>query len=126
MARWVLKFASWKKPNDIFEMVKSGQKTIEDRPLNLDKRRNFGQIKPGDILVCVSLDTKEKIERIVKWVKIYQSIRKMAEYEPVDQIIPGVKTADELVAIFEQLKKKWGNSYARKLEKYGIVAIGME
>jgi len=126
MAKWVLKFASWKKKNDIFEMVKSGKKTIEDRPYSPEKKRNYGKIKPGDILILKSLDSEEIIEKKVKYVHIYPSVLEMAKNEAVEKIIPGVKTAQELVRIFEQLKKKWGRNYARKLEKYGIVAIGME
>jgi len=126
MAKWVLKFASWKKKNDIFEMVKSGKKTIEDRPYNPEKKRNYGKIKPGDILILKSLDSGEIIEKKVKYVHIYPSVLEMAKNEPVGKIIPGVRTAQELVGIFEQLKKKWGRNYGRKLEKYGIVAIGME
>jgi ASC-1-like (ASCH) protein len=126
MTKWVLKFASWKKKNDIFEMVKSGKKTIEDRPYNPEKKRNYSKVKPGDILVLKSLDTGEKIEKTTRFTHIYKSVAEMAENEPVGKIIPGCRSAEELVAIFEQLKKKWGRNYARKLGKYGIVAIGME
>lgn len=126
MARWVLKFASWKKKNDIFKAVKSGEKTIESRPYNPEKKRNYGLVKPGDTLVLKSLDTGEKIEKKASFVHVYQSVAKMAESEPVEKIIPGCQSAAELVRIFEELKKKWGRNYARKLEKYGIVAIGMK
>jgi len=126
MAKWVLKFSSWKKKNDIFEMVKSGKKTIESRPYNPEKKRNYGEIKPGDTLILKSLDSGEIIEKKAKYVRIYSSVSEMAKNEPVGKIIPGVKTAKELIEVFEQLKKKWGRNYARKLEKYGIVAIGME
>ena len=54
MAKHILRFASYKKPNDIFEAVKSGEKTLETRPISTSK--NF---KKGDELVLVSLDTKE-------------------------------------------------------------------
>lgn len=126
MAKWVLKFASWKKKNDIFEMVKSGEKTIEDRPYNPEKKRNYSKVKPGDTLVLKSLDTGEKIEKKASFIHVYRSVEKMARNEPVEKIIPGVKSPKDLVEIFEQLKKKWGSNYARKLENYGIVAIGME
>jgi len=126
MARWILKFAFWKEKNDIFEMVKSGKKTIEDRPLNLEKKRNYSKVKPGDTLVLLSLDTGEKIEKRATFVHVYRSVEEMAKNEPVEKIIPGVKTPEKLVNIFEELKKKWGRNYARKLEKYGIVAIGIE
>lgn len=126
MARWVLRFAAWKKKNDIFEAVKSGRKTIETRLNNKESKRNYSQVKPGDVLVLLSVGTREKIEKKVNYVHVYKSVAEMAENEPVDKIIPGCQSGAELVAIFEQLKKKWGRNYAQKLEKYGIVAIGME
>ncbi len=126
MARWVLKFASWKRSNDIFEAIKLGKTTIETRPNNLEKKRNYSQVKPGDTLILCSLDTEEKIEKKASFVHVYKSIQKMANSEPVNKIIPGVRNPNELVQIFEELKKKWGKDYARKLENYGIVVIGME
>ncbi len=124
MAKWVLKFASYRKKNDIFDAVKSGQKTIETRPINLAVKRNYSQVKVGDVLVMVSLKTKEKLEKVVTFAHVYKSVAEMVKEEPVGKIIPGVKTPEELMVIFEELKKKWGRSYANKLEKYGIVAIG--
>jgi ASC-1-like (ASCH) protein len=126
MARWILKFASYKKRNDIFDAVKRGEKTIETRSINLAAKRNYSQVKPEDILVMLSLDTKERIEKIVTFVHIYKSVAEMAKKESTEKIIPGVKTSKELIDIFEELKKKWGRSYANKLEKYGIVAMGFK
>jgi ASC-1-like (ASCH) protein len=72
------------------------------------------------------LDTGEKIEKQATFVHVYKSVSEMADNEPIDKIIPGCKSSVELVAIFDQLKKKWGKNYAQKLEKYGIVAIGIK
>lgn len=124
--KWVLKFGSYKKQDDIFNEVEKGAKTIETRPINREKKRNYTQVKPGDDLVLVSLDSGRKINRKAKAVRVYSSVEKMAESEPVELIFPGVKSAEELVAVFVELKKKWGKEYAAKLEKYGIVAIEME
>ena len=126
MAKWILKFASYKKKNDIFDAVKNGEKTIETRPINLEAKRNYSQVKVGDVLRMVSLDTKEEMEKVVTFVHPYKSVSDLAKNEPVGKIIPGVKTSKELVDIFEELKKKWGKSYSNKLEKYDIVAIGFE
>lgn len=126
MARWTLKFASYKKRNDIFDAVKSGEKTIETRPINLAVKQNYSQVKVGDVLVMISLDTKERIEKRVTFVHIYKSVTELAKKEPVGKILPGVKISEELVDVFEEFKKKWGKSYANKLEKYGIVAIGFK
>lgn len=122
MSKIILRFASWKDKNDIFLAVKKGIKTIETRPAT----EKYSSIKIGDILELESLDTREKVKKTASFVHIYRSIEKMAKNEVVEQIIPGVKTPGELVRVFEEFKKKWGKEYAEKLEKYGIVAIGLD
>lgn len=126
MAKWFLKFASYKNPNDIFEAVKSGEKTIETRPRNKKSSKDYSNIKPGDTLIMCSNDTGEEIEKKVTFVRLYDSIEKMARNESVGKILPGLKTPEQLVDTFEELKEKWGRRYAEKLDKYGIVAIGFE
>lgn len=126
MKRWVLKFASYKSPNDIFDKVRSGQKTIETRPRNPNSTKDYSNIQPGDMLVLVSLDTKEQIEKVVTFVHTYDSVEAMARNEDVQKILPGIDTPESLLAMYENVKKKWGHDYARKLEQYGIVAIGFK
>ncbi len=126
MAEWILKFASYKRENDVFEAVKSGEKTIETRPLNKKSKRNYSKIEPGDKLVMYSLDTKEKLDKIATYIHVYRFLEEMVKSEPVEKIWPGVKTPNQLLAIYEEVKKKWGKSYAEKLDKYGIVAIGFK
>ena len=126
MAEWLLRFASYKRENDIFEAVKSGEKTIEKRPLNKKSKRDYSKIRPGDKLVMYSLDTKEKLNKIATDIHVYRSVEEMVKSEPVEKIWPGVKTPNQLLAIYEEVKKKWGKSYAEKLDKYGIVAIGFK
>lgn len=122
MGREILKFASWKNPNDIFQAVKNGDKTIETRPATAKYRA----IQKGDELILLSLETGEKITKMVGWIHYYQTVEEMAKKEEVDQIVPGVKTAEELVEVFEAFKSKWGEEYASKLKQYGIVAIGLK
>lgn len=122
MFRVVLKFASWKKENDIFDAVKNGFKTVETRPAT----EKYSQIRTGDTVTLRSLDTGESIEKKVSFVHKYRSIGDMAEAEDTSKIVPGVTTRDRLAEVFEEFKKKWGREYAEKLEKYGIIAIGLE
>ncbi len=124
--RWVLKFASYKSKDDIFNAVVKGKKTIETRPRNPGSRKDYSKIKVGDVLALVSLDSGREIEKTVTFVHTYKFVKEMAENEPAGKIFPGVSTSAELEEVFEEFKKKWGRSYAQKLEKYGIVAIGME
>lgn len=126
MSKWYLKFASYKTPNDIFEAVKSGKKTIETRPRNKKSKRDYSKIKPGDILIMQSNETGERIEKKVVFVHIYNSVKELAESEPTEKIFPGIKTPKELVGVFEDFKKIWGKRYAGKLESYGVVAIGIK
>jgi ASC-1-like (ASCH) protein len=126
MPRWYLKFASYKTPNDIFNAVKTGDKTIETRPGNAKGKKNYADIKPEDILIMRSNDTGEELAKVVTFVHSYKSISEMAENEPVGKIIPGINTTEELVNVFDKLKKKWGRRYTEKLEKFGIVAIGFK
>src|SRR4030043_739320 len=126
MSRWLLKFSSYRKKDDIFKLVGSGEKTIETRPYNPSKKRNYSKIKPGDILIFYSLDSKRKIERLVTFTHVYKSVEEMVRNEPVDKIFPGIKTPDNLLKVYKELKNKWGKVYTRKLEKYGIVAIGFK
>ena len=83
MSKWLLKFASYKQKDDIFNMVKSGEKTIETRPYDPRKKRNYSIVKPGDILIFYSLDSKKRIEKIATFIHIYNSVEEMVRTEPV-------------------------------------------
>src|SRR3989344_9514162 len=120
MSKWFLKFASYKEKNDIFKLVISGAKTIETRPFDPRKKRNYSQVKPGDILQFYSLDSKEKIDKVATFTHVYRSVREMTENEPIETIFPGIKTAEALMNVYDEVKKKWGKDYAYVLEKYGI------
>ena len=74
MARWVLKFASYKIKDDIFDAVITRKKTIETRPRNPESREDYSKIKVGDKLVLYSLDSGKKIEKIVTFVHVYNSV----------------------------------------------------
>ena len=126
MARWILKFASYKTPDDIFDLVETGEKTVETRPRNPESLRDYSNIKTGDFLVLKSLDTGKKIEKIVSFVHLYNSVSEMIETEDEEKIFPGIGSKENLLNFYGEVKKKWGRSYAQKLEKYGIVAIGIK
>jgi ASC-1-like (ASCH) protein len=63
MAKRFLKFASHERTNDIFQAVKSGQKTIETRPRNKKSSKDYSNIKRGDILVMRSNETGVELEK---------------------------------------------------------------
>lgn len=124
MVTWFLKFASNQTPDDIFNFVVSGLKTIETRPINPNDHPSYVEIKIGDKLVFHSLDSGREIEKNVTFVHIYKSVQDMVISEPVQQILPGIKTPQEMLDVYEQVKQKWGGEYAYNLEHFGIVAIG--
>lgn len=126
MKTWNLKFASYKKPDDIFNFIENGTKTIETRPVNPESENNYADIKVRDVIICTSLDSNRNITKHVKFVHIYKSIDEMIKNEYPNSIFPGVQTRENLSKVYEDVKNKWGSDYNRKVETYGIVAIGFE
>jgi len=76
-------------------------------------------------LILKSLDSGRKIEKKVSFVHIYESVEEMVNTEDEEKIFPGIGSKKNLLKLFEEIKNKWGKAYAHKLEKYGIVAIGI-
>ena len=125
MKKWILRFASYRKPDDIFDLVLSGEKTIETRPRNPKSSRDYAKIQVGDVLILKSVVSVRIIEKKVSAVHLYGSVNEMVEKEDEEKIFPGIGSKENLVGFFEAVGKKW-RSYAEKLDKYGIIAIGME
>lgn len=123
---WTLKCASYLKPDDIFDALASGIKTIETRQRKAPNNLKYENISPGDLLEIISLDTDKKIIRQAKRVALYDSVYQLAHTENVKSIVPWCQTADELVEFFAHAKKKWGRKYSNELDAYGIVSIELE
>lgn len=117
--KWVLRFASYKTPDDIFNLVVNGQKTIETRP-------NTKDFNVGDKLVLVSMVSKRKIEKTISFVHIYKSPKEMLEVEDFNKIFPNIGSKEKLLEVYEIAKTKWGKKYKNELETFGIVAIGIK
>ena len=115
---WNLRFASFKTPDDIFDCVVSGQKTIETRP----NTKNF---KIGDKLLMTSMVSKRKIEKEIVFVHKYKSPEEMLKVEDFNKIFPNIGSKENLLNFYEEAKIKWGKKYKNDLEKFGIVAIGI-
>ena len=125
MKTWNLKFASYKSPDDIFNLIEDGTKTIETRPLDINSEGHYEHINVGDKLVLTSLDSGRVIKRTVKFVHTYKSISEMVNNEDPNAIFPGVETSEALLKIYEEVKFKWGSDYKYRVEHYGIAAIGI-
>lgn len=126
MADWTLKFASYQKPDDIFDKVVSREKTIETRSYDPHDPKNYSKVQPGDTLIFLSLDSGRIVRKTAKFMHKYSSVKEMAKNEPVEKIFPGIETSEELIEVFKKAKQKWGKKYAQNLEKHGIIALGFE
>lgn len=127
MKIWKLKFASYKEKDDIFNMILSGKKTIETRSRNPnDGENDYSNIKEGDTLEIISLDSGKKIEKVVTFSHVYNSVEELVQHEDVTKILPNISNNDEYLKIIEEVKNKWGEKYKFELENYGMVAIGFK
>lgn len=123
MKTWTLKFASYKHPDDILETIENRSKTLETRPYTPHETKDYSMIASGDKLVFKSLDTGREVVRYALGTRVYKSVSDMLEHEDYSKIFPGVESKEKLNAIYEEVKKKWGQEYKDNLEKNGIVVI---
>lgn len=127
MKIWNLKFASYKTKDDILNFIIDGTKTIETRSRNPnDGDNDYTNIKVGDILKFVSLDTGIELQKTVTFNHVYSSVKDLAKNEDVRKILPSVKNSEEYLKVIEEVKSKWGEKYKYEIENYGIVAIGFK
>ncbi len=127
MKIWKLKFASYKEKDDMFNMILDGKKTVETRSRNPnDGENDYSNIKVDDILEITSLDSGNKIEKVVTFNHIYNSVDELVQHEDVTKILPSVSSNDEYLKVIEEVKNKWGDKYKFELENYGVVAIGFK
>ena len=127
MKIWNLKFASNKKPDDIFNYIIDGTKTVETRSRNPGEGENdYSNVKVGDILQIKSLDSGREIQKTVIFNHVYNSVEDLVNNENVTKILPTIKNNNEFLAVIEEVKNKWGEKYKFELENYGMVAIGFK
>lgn len=127
MRTWNLKFASNKKPDDIFNFIIDGTKTIETRSRNPDEGKNdYSNVKSGDLLKIKSLDSGREIQKTVIFNHVYSSVEELVKNEDVTKILPSINNNEEFLKVIEEVKNKWGSKYKFELENYGMVAIGFK
>ncbi|MDO8508025.1 MAG: hypothetical protein Q7S53_05685 [bacterium] len=109
-----------KEDKGIFDRIKSGEKTIETRPLNApDSKKDYSQIASGDKLIF-SCDG-EKLYKNVEAVRIYKDFEQYLDTEDLENILGKGMTKEVARDIhygFPGCKER--------LEKYGIIAMDME
>lgn len=100
---------------DIFEAIRSGRKKVETRAATV----KYQNIKADDRIV-LSCDG-DKFEKIVKSAKVYKSIGSLLKKYKPSQIVPGVKTAKKLEAIYFSFL-----GYKEKIKKSGLIALELK
>jgi len=97
---------------DIFLQIKNGQKTVETRAATI-KHKN---IKKGDILIFVC--GNDKIEKEILKASLFKSISQMLKYYKIKQIMPSVKTKQEMEKVYYSF-----SGYQEKIKKHGLIAL---
>lgn len=116
---WMLSFHN----KEVLDRIKSKEKTIETRALNPEEpERYFGDIKEGDLIVCVDKSEKEHkyIFRKAKHVTTYKSLAAAypeLNWENVFKQKP--KSAAELKQHYNTLTDNYGD----KADANGLVAV---
>jgi ASC-1-like (ASCH) protein len=127
MKIWRLRFASLKSPDDIFNLIIDGTKTIETRSRNPDNgKRDYSNVSVGDKLLFCSVASGREIKKEVTFVHPYKSVEEMLDNENFEKILPGVGSKENYLNVIADAKKKWGKKYAYELENYGIIAMGFK
>lgn len=99
-----------------FTFVKNGRKTIEGRL----RKGNYARVKPGDHIVIWNVKETDKLEVLVRRVKMYKSFEQMLRSEPLKKVLPNVETVKDGVEIYKKFYTK------DQEKKFGVVAIGVE
>ena len=127
MKTWRLRFASYKTPDDIFNLIVNGKKTIESRQRKAPgSHKNYQDVKPGDKLLFCSVVSGREVTKEVTFINKYNSVEEMVNKEDVELIFPGVGSKENYLKVIDEVKNKWGEKYKFELEHYGIVAIGFK
>lgn len=88
-----------------------GRKKVEGR-LYDEKRQ---KIRPGDTIIF-----ENRLMVVVKDVRVYSSFREMLEREGIENVLPGVESVEEGVAVYRRFYPE------EKERKYGVAAIEVE
>jgi ASC-1-like (ASCH) protein len=123
MKSWVLRIRKTDKV--IFDRIKSGEKTIETRPMNApESSKYYGQMKAGDRLVI--LCDGQRLEKFVKTTRIYKDFEKYLDSEDLENILGKGTTHANTGQAKEDARKIHYRFGRERLDKYGIIAIDME
>lgn len=100
---------------NIFNMIKSGKKTIETRAAT----RKFNKIIVGDSLIFKC--GKDRLEKEVLDKHTFKSIDDLLKTLDLKEIMPHLTSAKEAKNVWYSFPK-----YEEKIEKHGLVAFRMK
>ena len=113
MKKYLLRFRKGNKDSEYsFRAIKRGRKKVETRAASERYRR----IQSGDVLVFVC--GREKVEKLVKRLRVFKSIPAMLRVYRVKDIMPDRDSPRELKAAYESY-----HGYREKIKKFGLVAF---
>lgn len=113
MKTWTLRFRAVDKKN--FDEVRNGSKPIETRAATV----KYQPIEIGDELKFVCGD--ESFSRTVIKKKHYTSIDEMVSEIPYNDIMPSVKSVEEMKKAYSSY-----SGYDEKIKEFGIFAFYLE
>ncbi|ASJ02073.1 isomerase [Thermococcus profundus] len=105
--------ATWRMglQEEYLKAIAEGEKKIEGR-LYDEKRQ---KIRPGDTIIF-----ENKLMCVVKDLRVYSSFREMLESEGIENVLPGIESIDDGVAVYRRFYSE------EKEKKYGVAAIEVE
>jgi ASC-1-like (ASCH) protein len=113
MAKYVLRIREVDKT--FFEVLKSGEKTIETRAAT----NKYRKIKKGDILKFTC--GNEFLEKKVDKVTLFKNIDSLIERLDLKKIMPQVSSVKEAKEIWRSF-----HNYEEEIKKYGITAFELK
>ena len=97
-----------------FDAIKAGLKIAEGRPHS----PKFKDLHPGDMISFTCMTTNEVIVCTVQAITLYQNFYEMLQAQGVQNMLPGVATIEDGVAVYENFPL-----YKEKVLDGGAIAI---
>jgi ASC-1-like (ASCH) protein len=95
-----------------FKLIQEGKKTIEGRIYSGPTR----DLRCGDRLTFINQNEKARCEVVA--IHVYNTFREMFSKENMQKLLPGVRTIEEGVRLYESLP-----GYPERVKRYGVAAI---
>jgi len=96
-----------------YTLIKEGSKTVEGRP----NRSTFAQMKIGDKIEFFNKELNENFMVEITNVSHHKTFEEMIKTNGIDNVLPGIRTIDEGVAVYMQY-------YTKSIEdEFGVVGI---